>query len=212
MTKLPLIHKNEDAATCAACGGACCKTMPGILAPEDVLGGPTEDNIEAMLRSGEYAIDFYVNPRIFFVRPATTWARARGAMLDPSFGGQCVLLTPAGCSKPWSTRPRSCRGLIPNLTPQGQHCFSAEDADPDDIASSKKREASWWADYQHVLIAVLLRLGLDPNCPDSGREEAELLVQEQEPEFISQGVLKMLLLERVRDRVQGLKHLLGVKS
>lgn len=120
----PISANNERPDLCGQCGGQCCKGMPGGVDPAD-LGAPDVDalerNVLALLRSGKWAVDWWegdVKPggrmdSVPFLRPACR--NAPGRLRDPSRGGECVLLTDAGCSLAFSDRPRGCRELEPRV-------------------------------------------------------------------------------------------------
>lgn len=126
---LPVINVTsgvQDAATCARCEGECCKRSPGIVHPGDL--GPRSSLVEvlvAYVRTGRWAFDYWEgDPRpksrqskpplteCYYLRPATI--KAPGKVIDASWGGQCCLLTDAGCSLAFENRPRQCRELVPN--------------------------------------------------------------------------------------------------
>lgn len=117
----------QNADVCSACGGACCKAMPGGTHPAD-WGAPDVDTMRARLAaaldSGRYAIDWWEgDPRGleygepdhvdqgFYVRPATKGNEGR--VYDASWGGECTFLTPTGCSMEHAARPLECRTLEP---------------------------------------------------------------------------------------------------
>ena len=109
-------YVNEE--MCAACGGQCCKRLPGIASPEDFSLPDTTQLIEA-LKSGKWAVDWWEgNNPLYFVRPATK--DAIGELFDPSWGGECVFLTEKGCSLPHDQRPSGCR----LLEPKEPHCIA----------------------------------------------------------------------------------------
>jgi len=56
------IVNNENFSICSKCQGSCCKTMPGINHPDD-FGYSKEKEIERLLKSGFYAIDWYEETR-----------------------------------------------------------------------------------------------------------------------------------------------------
>ena len=118
MIPIPLVN-NENKRVCTDCGGKCCKSMPGLCAPEDFLPD-VKMGVERALLSGGYALDTWEgNPitdddcapgEVFFVRPAVKGARE---LVDRSWGGECKLLTPMGCSLAFEKRPEECRHLVP---------------------------------------------------------------------------------------------------
>lgn len=122
-----LLFDSQDATACTACGGACCKAMPGGSHPND-WGAPNvaemERRIAAALGSGRYAIDWWEgDPRGleegdlgyvsqgFYIRPATKGKEGR--VYDASWGGECTFLMPTGCTLAHDARPLECRTLEP---------------------------------------------------------------------------------------------------
>jgi Fe-S-cluster containining protein len=164
---MPLIPEiednNERPDLCAACGGACCRTRPGIEAPGRFLAA--EDAAAALaaaLRSRDWLLAEHVGVpwvngvpppdeeryRVLrYPRPATVAERAAGTPLPP--GGDfadCVFLAEAGCRLPCHARPRMCRSLAPS-------------ADGDCVAAWGRREAALaWREHQDVVAAALALL------------------------------------------------------
>lgn len=109
----------EDKRICSRCGGKCCKTLPGIVAPSDI----ELSKITEMLQSGEYCIDWWEgDPRtnrdelgqVYFLRPAMKGAA--GKVFDPSWGNdECVFLSKegTGCKLTYTERPRGCKIIQP---------------------------------------------------------------------------------------------------
>jgi Fe-S-cluster containining protein len=132
--------KRINDKTCSKCEGACCKKMPGILHPKDVL------DIGELLRSGDYAVDWWEgDPRknkddmeeCYFIRPRVKDAET---IFDPSWGGECVFLSENGCRLSFKDRPFGCRNLLPKKNDTGE-CR--------DAAGREKREyAMLWIKYQ----------------------------------------------------------------
>jgi len=56
------VENNENPSVCSKCGGACCKRVPGIYAPEQ-LGAPNKKTLAArlysMLLSGVAQVDWW---------------------------------------------------------------------------------------------------------------------------------------------------------
>lgn len=127
VTDITLIFEFEASDICGACGGKCCKSMPGATHPAD-WGAPNEnimfDRLVVALSSGRWAIDWwegdpsgldasdsrYVDHGLY-VRPATKGNEGR--LYDASWGGECTFLTPNGCSFQHGDRPTECRALEP---------------------------------------------------------------------------------------------------
>lgn len=119
---LPMARSYERPDVCGACGGNCCKSMPGAAMPSD-FGSSAEEiaaNLSDAFATGKWAIDWWEGDprddggddldRAYFIRPATTGGRG---LFDPSWGGRCVFLGDAGCEI-FERRPSGCRGLEPS--------------------------------------------------------------------------------------------------
>jgi hypothetical protein len=120
---------NERPDLCARCGGSCCRTRPGVEAPERFLAAP--DPAAALaeaLASGDWVLARQVGAawvdgvpppdeerwRVVRVpRPATRAERAAGAVAPGPDPSPCVFLGEAGCRLPFADRPRMCRDLEP---------------------------------------------------------------------------------------------------
>lgn len=134
----------ENAVICSACGGACCKHLPGAAFPGD-FGLPDETALRETIASGQWAIDWWegdVRPggdlgRTCFVRPAVDGVHP---LFDPSWGGFCTFLGPGGCILAAGDRPAGCRYLEPI---EGGHCNSH--------GHSKEDAAIAWLPYQDLL-------------------------------------------------------------
>ena len=160
MILLPEIDNNERPDLCAACGGVCCRTRPGIEAPGRFLAAP--DPVAALataLSSREWVLAEHVGVPwlngvpppdedryrlIRYPRPATVAERAAGG---PGSGGEptdCVFLVPGGCRLPFTDRPRMCRSLEPS-------------SDGDCVAAWDRRSAALaWLPHQPLVAAALL--------------------------------------------------------
>jgi len=141
---------------CTACGGACCRQMPGATFPED-WGTPLDvQGLLEALRGGRWAIDWWEgdprrdNPEVLlsracYVRPATV--EKIGRLYDASWGGVCNFFTPGiGCQLPPNERPTECRYLEPaDLDPvKGYH-------DCKDHGKDKGQAAIAWIPYEDLL-------------------------------------------------------------
>jgi Fe-S-cluster containining protein len=121
---------NEDPARCAACGGVCCLTRPGIEAPERFLAA--RDPAVALagaLASGEWVLAEHVGRPwvdgvepceadrrrlIRYPRPATLAERAAGRPSSDGAPSPCVFLDVDGCRLAFAERPRMCQSLEPD--------------------------------------------------------------------------------------------------
>ena len=140
---MPKVINNENHDICKECGGKCCKHMGGFLHPNDIEVFD-ESHIREMLDSGRYSID-WVEPYgdipiiddVYFLR----FRHVGASIVDPSFGGRCVMLTDEGCSLPFEERAYGCKVL----TPHSEHKC--------DDAYYKKQVAEDWdkPEYQELL-------------------------------------------------------------
>ncbi len=120
---------NESPAVCRDCGGECCRTRPGVEAPERFLAA--EDPAAELARaldSGEWVLLEHIGvpwkdgepppPEdrwrvILYPRPATVGERDAGIVFAGAERSPCVFLDAAGCRLPFEERPRMCQALEP---------------------------------------------------------------------------------------------------
>jgi len=70
-------------------------------------------SVKKALATGKIAIDWWESDGpIYFLRPATK--DKVGVVYDPSWGGQCIFLTPTGCELSKRERPEFCKRVEPN--------------------------------------------------------------------------------------------------
>jgi hypothetical protein len=120
---------NERPDLCAGCGGQCCRTRPGIEAPDRFLATPDPvAALAAALASGDWVLAEHVGvPWVDGVEPTEDQRRRlirypRPATLaEQGLGGTprdplapCAFLDPDGCRLPFESRPRMCRALVPS--------------------------------------------------------------------------------------------------
>lgn len=150
------MENNENKAVCKTCGGVCCKNMGCHLHPSDVFkdGIATAEAVRDLLLTENYSIDWWEgDPRnIDYDDPTYVdrgyYIRARhvGApVVDPSFGGVCVMLTPTGCKLSFEDRPLGGKSLIPKSTATGR-CVSS---------FTKQDAALAWIPYHEQLMKGL---------------------------------------------------------
>ncbi len=133
---------------CAKCRGRCCESYSGAAFPED-FGEPLLENLSKALRSGHWAIDWWegdpsghdenredVLGCCYFIRPRH---KSVTRLRDPSWGGECIYLTPTGCVLPFDRRPHGCRYLEP-----GPRCVAHDGA--------KQGAALAWLRYQDIIL------------------------------------------------------------
>ncbi len=144
----PNNYLNKD--LCIACGGACCKKLPGQYAPSDFKEKLSYDSLKELLLSGDFSIDWYEGSTdIFYLRPRTT----NGGMIDASWGGTCIHWSKEiGCELSDKGRPLQCRMLKPGGTISHFKCS----APPDEF--SKLNMAKMWLDYQPILLQLVNEL------------------------------------------------------
>ena len=153
-------------SACAACGGICCKTAPGLIYPAD-LAAITADEIAKMLQTGRYAIDFWTeddDSMTLFLRPRTVG----GSMVVPftEFGGRCTFLTDSGCELSLRERPQGCRMLQPG----------EDECDLHDHTKEHGKDA--WMPFQAEINAALDQCGeLGPAKPDAFDMMAAMMEQ-----------------------------------
>ncbi len=163
MALVPEIEKNNERADlCAACGGACCRTRPGIEAPARFLAAADPAAaLAAALRSRDWLLAEHVGVpwvngvpppdadryRVLrYPRPATVAERNAARGLAAGESADCVFLEPGGCRLPFRERPRMCRSLAPS-------------ADGDCAAAWGRREAALaWSEHQELVASALERI------------------------------------------------------
>lgn len=94
---------------CSECKGVCCKTMGCHFAPTD-FKEITFDALKTEIEKGFISIDWWESDEPqYFLR-----MRHKDAdIVDPSWGGECVLLTDKGCPLLFEERPLGARSLEP---------------------------------------------------------------------------------------------------
>lgn len=142
---------NERPDLCGPCGGQCCKSIPGIYAPED-FGADLEAALRAGIKEGRVAFDYWEEdgdlPMTYYARPPVRGRLDR--LVDASWGGPCSLLREEGCALTWFERPSGCRDLVPS--PEGYHdCDSA--SHPGE--NSKLIQARAWSPYQDIIKRII---------------------------------------------------------
>jgi hypothetical protein len=166
---LPTLEDNEDRATCGACGGKCCKTLPGAFLPEQL----DDDALRSGLRAGRLVLAWWDGDprpgkacfdvdctgqcarctdtdrlrRAYYVRPRNV--NSRPGAFDATQAGACALLGPAGCTLDFATRPAGCQNLLVNRAEPG-NCHEYAIA----TGSFKHYAALAWVPHQERLLAA----------------------------------------------------------
>jgi hypothetical protein len=139
-------ERSQRADLCAACGGECCLTRPGLEEPERFLAAP--DPVGALadrLASGDWVLTGLAGIRC--PRPATVAERASGRVFRGAENSPCVYWEPAGCRLGYPERPRMCRDLEPWANGDCQARWDGREA------------ASAWAPWQALLEEAIRRAG-----------------------------------------------------
>lgn len=99
----------ENVEICAECKGECCKALGCHFSPTD-FDEISFDALKAEIDKGFISIDWWDGdvPE-FFLRMRNKYA----PIVDPSWGGVCMLLTDKGCPLPFEKRPLGARALKP---------------------------------------------------------------------------------------------------
>jgi Fe-S-cluster containining protein len=167
------IANNEDLATCRACGGKCCKTLPGAYLPEQL----DEAQIRQGLASGKLVLAWWDGDprperncfdadcdgtcercmapdrlrRAYYVRPRNL--NSKPGPFDASTQGQCALLGPLGCTLDFEHRPSGCQNLLVNRQDPGNcHDYAIT------TGSFKHYAAVAWVPHQEMLLSALQAL------------------------------------------------------
>lgn len=163
------IAPNEDLATCRACGGKCCKTLPGAFLPDQL----DDEAVRAGLAAGSLVLAWWegdprpekhcfdvdcdgscprcLDPervrRAYYVRPRNV--ASPPGVFDATTNGACTLLGRSGCTLPFERRPAGCQNLLVNRADPG-NC--TEYAVP--TRSFKHYAAVAWLPHQERLLAA----------------------------------------------------------
>jgi hypothetical protein len=162
------IANNEDLATCRACGGKCCKTLPGAYLPDQLSDAQLGDG----LASGRLVLAWWDGDprparncldvdcdgscgrhgddrlrRAYYVRPRNL--ESPPGPFDPSAKGQCALLGPLGCTLSFVDRPSGCQNLLVNRQSPGDcHDYAVP------TRSFKHYAAVAWVPHQARLLEL----------------------------------------------------------
>lgn len=153
------LKNNEHQTLCARCGGQCCRTRPGIEAPERFLALPDPAAaLATLLSQTEWVLETHYGvpytpgvtapdpDRIIqYPRPATMSEQGKDSV-DITAADDCIYLTPTGCSLAFEARPRMCRELIPDS------CFECE------TPWGRREAALAWLHHQDIIQAATAAL------------------------------------------------------
>lgn len=113
---------NENLSLCAQCGGACCRTQPGIDHPERFLAAADPTGLLASLLADHNWV-LSLHPwrdeesgdwlALYYPRPAKNSELATNSQLALDDTSPCVFLTPTGCRLTFAERPYLCQTLEP---------------------------------------------------------------------------------------------------
>ncbi len=165
---LPILN-NEDLATCRACGGHCCKTLPGAYLPDQL----DDAQVAAGLQRGDLVLAWWDGDprpgktcfdvdcdgtcarcmdsdrlmRSYYVRPRNVNSQA--GPFDATTHGACTLLGPMGCTLDFARRPAGCQNLLVNKADPGNcHEYAVT------TGSFKHYAALAWASQQDRLLRL----------------------------------------------------------
>ena len=133
-------NNNENLELCVECKGKCCKNLGCHFSPKDFKAIDFE-TLKNLIEKGYISIDWWEGDVFDKNRRRTLYLRIRNKdanIVDPSWGGQCMLLTEHGCSLPFNERPMGGRGLIPSIN----ECI---------VGYSKEDCCKEWYIYQDLL-------------------------------------------------------------
>ena len=142
---------------CGSCKDRCCDLLPGETYPVD-WGAPDQaimkERLLVALGSGEWAFDYWEGDvrkgqttTSYYVRPAIK--DKKGKLIDPAWGGTCILLGEQGCKLAHDDRPTACRSLEPRKG--NSHTCKSH-------TGGKKEAASLWLDYKDLLANIIEEL------------------------------------------------------
>lgn len=156
------VPNNESPDLCRSCGGACCRTRPGIEAPERFTAtGDPSGALAAALATGCWVLESHwgvpydpeMGPApapdrlIRYPRPATLAERSACRILAATETGTCVFLGEVRCVLPFSDRPHLCQTLEPDVAFECASAWSRRDA------------ALAWLPHQEAVAEALRCLG-----------------------------------------------------
>ena len=146
----------------------CCKNFGCDIFPQDVKRIFNTDTITleiimAMLRHGYVQLDWWEgdirdngpfdfsdryldNIDILDMCYYLHMRNDKNAAIQPSYGGQCRMLTPDGCALSWHMRPTGGKSLVPEPSGDFRKCNNAQMSKPECVLA--------WLPYQEILYEV----------------------------------------------------------
>ena len=134
------IPEFEPAEACKICKGQCCKHMGCHFSPED-FEEISFEHLKSKIEEGYISIDWWDEND----GTCSYYLRMRHVgkqVIDPSWGGRCMLLTDEGCPLPFEQRPLGARSLEPR---RNAACI---------VHYSKEQCINDWKKHEALLIAL----------------------------------------------------------
>jgi hypothetical protein len=134
------VQEFKPTIACAECKGLCCKHMGCHFSPTD-FEDISFDNLKKEIEKGFISIDWWESDvHQYYLR----MRHVNAPIVDPSWGGRCVLLTDKGCPLPFEKRPLGARALKPISNGECRVHYSKEMCKDD------------WLEYSDILSALVL--------------------------------------------------------
>lgn len=106
----------QNKHVCSKCKGVCCTHMGCHYSPDDFKNKGFEA-LKREIDKGYISIDWWENFELNGQKRKGYYLRIRNLnanVVDPSWGGTCMLLTKDGCPLEFKDRPKGARALIPS--------------------------------------------------------------------------------------------------
>ena len=130
----------EPTKRCSTCKGKCCKTMACHFSPDD-FEEISFDYLKERIEEGYISIDWWeAEEPEYYLRIRNKYS----PIVDPSWGGECMLLTDKGCPLPFEKRPLGARALEPT---QGGGCVQHY---------SKRQCKDDWKKYNDIMTKLAI--------------------------------------------------------
>ena len=116
-SNIPIYKATEE---CTKCKGGCCKSMGCHFSPTD-FSEITFEALKNEIEKGFISIDWWEEDEPqYYLR----MRHKNAPIVDPSWGGICMLLTDKGCPLPFEKRPLGARALKPRED-KSEMCYSS---------------------------------------------------------------------------------------